>query len=83
MIICGVKRNDNLSVCLMVDTESSAVAVVVTELQSSSSVVDQTTRQFNFWTHQMHNFFVRKFLPAAQLLLAIRQRLQSETFAES
>lgn len=28
--------------------------------------LDEATRQFNFWTHQVHIFFVRKFFPASQ-----------------
>ena len=61
-------------------TESSSTGVITA---SSPSGVDEATRQFNFWTHQIHSFFVEKFLPAAQLLLAVRQRLQSEITAES
>nr|KAI8728850.1 radial spoke head 10-like protein B2-like; partial [Biomphalaria glabrata] len=31
-----------------------------------SEVLDEDTRQFNFWTHQLHIFFLRKFFPKAQ-----------------
>ena len=37
--------------------------------------LDEATRQFNFWTHQVHIFFVRKFFPAAQRHVLIRQRI--------
>lgn len=35
--------------------------------------LDEATRQFNFWTHQLHIFFVRKFFPAAHKLLFLKQ----------
>jgi len=35
--------------------------------------LDEATRQFNFWTHQIHIFFVRKFFPAAEKLSNLRQ----------
>jgi len=44
---------------------------------SSLLAVDEAERQFNLWTHRIHDFFVLKFLPSARLLLAIRQRLNS------
>lgn len=37
---------------------------------------DPETRRFNFWTHQIHIFFVRKFFPAAQRLLDVRQLVE-------
>lgn len=44
--------------------------------------LDEATRQFNFWTHQIHIFFVRKFLPAAENMIRLKQaverRLQQE-----
>ncbi|XP_060605210.1 radial spoke head 10 homolog B-like isoform X2 [Ruditapes philippinarum] len=44
--------------------------------------LDEATRQFNFWTHQIHIFFVRKFLPAAQNMVhlkqAVEKRMQQE-----
>jgi len=42
--------------------------------------LDESTRQFNFWTHQIHIFFVRKFLPAAENMIrlkhAVHRRMQ-------
>ena len=35
--------------------------------------LDDATRQFNFWTHQLHIFFVRKFFPIAHKYLFLRQ----------
>ncbi|XP_052274745.1 radial spoke head 10 homolog B-like isoform X2 [Dreissena polymorpha] len=44
--------------------------------------LDEATRQFNFWTHQIHIFFARKFLPAAEKMIrlkhAVQKRLQSQ-----
>ncbi len=37
--------------------------------------LDEATRQFNFWTHQVHIFFVRKFFPSAQHYALIQQCL--------
>lgn len=38
--------------------------------------LDEATRQFNFWTHQVHIFFVRKFFPAAEKFLQLRQLVE-------
>ena len=35
--------------------------------------IDVATKQFNFWTHQLHIFFARKFFPAAQHFLALKE----------
>ncbi|XP_052776085.1 radial spoke head 10 homolog B-like isoform X2 [Mya arenaria] len=49
--------------------------------------LDEETRQFNFWTHQIHIFFVRKFLPAAENMIrlknAVQKRLQVEEAEKS
>ena len=56
---------------VLCDVEMNSASVIT----GSSSRADEATRQFNFWTHQINSFFVWKFLPSAQLLVAIRQRL--------
>jgi len=38
--------------------------------------LDEATRQFNFWTHQIHIFFVRKFLPAAENMIRLKQAVE-------
>ena len=47
--------------------------------------LDEATRQFNFWTHQVHIFFVRKFFTAAQnhalVTARLHERLASEAMA--
>ena len=40
--------------------------------------LDEATRQYNFWTHQVHIFFVRKFFPAAQHFAVIKQILHEK-----
>ena len=43
------------------------------DFNEEASELDEATRQFNFWTHQLHIFFVRKFFPAAHKLLYLKQ----------
>ena len=45
--------------------------------------LDEATRQFNFWTHQIHIFFVKKFFPAAERLQMIKQRIASQKLEEA
>jgi hypothetical protein len=35
--------------------------------------LDEDTRRFNFWTHQIHIFFTRKFFNAADHLIALNK----------
>ncbi|KAL8580369.1 hypothetical protein ACOMHN_037468 [Nucella lapillus] len=39
--------------------------------------LDEETRHFNFWTHQVHIFFTRKFFTAAEHLIALKKLLES------
>lgn len=39
---------------------------------TSEITVPEETRQFNFWTHQIHIFFIKRFLPACHHLLKVR-----------
>ena len=45
--------------------------------------LDESTRQFNFWTHQIHIFFGRKFLPAAQNMIRLKQAVERRIIEES
>lgn len=45
--------------------------------------LDEATRQFNFWTHQVHIFFVRKFFPAAQNHQVVNMRLKERVMCEA
>lgn len=38
-------------------------------------LITEETRQFNFWTHQIHIFFIQKFLPACHHLLNVKGRV--------
>ncbi|CAH1773311.1 unnamed protein product, partial [Owenia fusiformis] len=40
--------------------------------------LDEQTRQFNFWTHQIHIFFVRKFFPAAEKLVILKDVVEKK-----
>ena len=44
--------------------------------------LDESTRQFNFWTHQIHIFFGRKFLPAAQNMIRLKQAVDKRMLEE-
>ena len=46
------------------------------DLEAEEEELDEATRQFNFWTHQVHIFFVRKFFPAAQRMLILMKLVQ-------
>lgn len=41
--------------------------------EPSSEDLDQATKKYNFWTHQIHIFFIQKFIGPAQKLLELRQ----------
>ena len=43
--------------------------------------MDEQTREFNFWTHQIHIFFLRKLFPAYEHMLEVesgKERLRME-----
>ena len=40
--------------------------------------LDEETRRFNFWTHQVHIFFTRKFFPAAEHLIGLNKFLEQK-----
>ncbi|KAK6188921.1 hypothetical protein SNE40_004999 [Patella caerulea] len=45
--------------------------------------LDEATRRFNFWTHQIHIFFVRKFLPAADRMATIKNAVDGKVLEEA
>ncbi|ESO92384.1 hypothetical protein LOTGIDRAFT_233146 [Lottia gigantea] len=45
--------------------------------------LDEATRRFNFWTHQIHIFFVRKFFPAAERMSVIRTAISCKMLEEA
>lgn len=45
--------------------------------------LDEATRQFNFWTHQIHIFFVRKFFPAAEKFTLLKQMAETRRINEA
>ncbi|KAH3850315.1 hypothetical protein DPMN_092724 [Dreissena polymorpha] len=47
-----------------------------TEGDEEEEELDEATRQFNFWTHQIHIFFARKFLPAAEKMIRLKHAVQ-------
>ena len=42
--------------------------------------LDENTRQFNFWTHQVHIFFVRKFFPAASRFAFLGEMVKQKSW---
>lgn len=44
-----------------------------TELEVESEELDQSTKRYNFWTHQIHIFFIEKFIRPVSNLLNLRQ----------
>ena len=44
--------------------------------------LDDATKQFNFWTHQVHIFFVRKFFPAAHRYMVLKGMIDKKTPAK-
>ena len=44
--------------------------------------LDEETRHFNFWTHQVHIFFTRKFFNAAEHLIAIKKMVEGRRLEE-
>ncbi|XP_041359048.1 radial spoke head 10 homolog B-like isoform X2 [Gigantopelta aegis] len=45
--------------------------------------LDEATRLFNFWTHQIHIFFVRKFFPAADRLATLIKLVTHKNMLQS
>lgn len=59
------------------DEEGVKGGVAIAEQdEEEEDELDEATRQFNFWTHQVHIFFVRKFFPAAEKFLQLRQLVE-------
>ncbi|CAL1526160.1 unnamed protein product [Lymnaea stagnalis] len=43
------------------------------EADGEAVMLDDNTKKFNFWTHQIHIFFLRKFFPSAERYLAAQR----------
>jgi hypothetical protein len=57
----------------------SAGVVDITEPEEEEEdQLDEATRQFNFWTHQIHIFFVKKFFPAAEKYTMLKQMAETK-----
>jgi len=63
------------------------IYMYLTDEDDLEEELDEATRQFNFWTHQIHIFFVRKFLPAAESMVklkhAVERRMASDVKQDS
>ncbi|GFN95167.1 radial spoke head 10-like protein b2 [Plakobranchus ocellatus] len=46
-------------------------------------LIDEATRKFNFWTHQIHIFFVRKFFPGAEKHIRTRKAAEARRVQEA
>jgi len=46
-------------------------------------LIDEATRKFNFWTHQIHIFFVRKFFPSAEKYVQMKKALEAKRVQEA
>ncbi|GFS01954.1 radial spoke head 10 homolog B-like [Elysia marginata] len=46
-------------------------------------LIDEATRKFNFWTHQIHIFFVRKFFPGAEKHIQTRKAAEARRLQEA
>lgn len=57
--------------------------MVDTDGEEEEEELDEATRQFNFWTHQIHIFFVRKFFPAAEKLSQLRNSVEKRRIDEA
>ena len=56
--------------------------LIFSDTEEDIEELDEATRQFNFWTHQIHIFFVRKFLPAAEHMIKLKQAVEKKLAAE-
>ncbi|KAK3787969.1 hypothetical protein RRG08_020922 [Elysia crispata] len=46
-------------------------------------LIDEATRKFNFWTHQIHIFFVCKFFPGAEKHIQTRKAAEARRLQEA
>ena len=46
------------------------------DIDEDVELIDEATRKFNFWTHQIHIFFVRKFFPMAEKYVERKKKLE-------
>ena len=52
----------------------SLLSLLVEEMEEE---VDEETRRFNFWTHQINIFLLRKLFPAHQHLMDVQAKKSS------
>ncbi|KAK7100769.1 radial spoke head 10 homolog B-like isoform X2 [Littorina saxatilis] len=55
---------------------------VRTELCDDEEELDEETRRFNFWTHQVHIFFTRKFFGPSEHLLKVKRLVENRRLEE-
>ncbi|KAK3611960.1 hypothetical protein CHS0354_011618 [Potamilus streckersoni] len=53
------------------------------EEEEPEEELDECNRQFNFWTHQIHIFFVRKFFPAAEKMNTLKHAVERRKLEEA
>ena len=68
---------------ISVDCPFTGGVAIAEQDDEEEEELDEATRQFNFWTHQVHIFFVRKFFPAAEKFLQLRQLVEQRNIAMS
>ena len=52
-------------------------------IEEDVELIDEATRKFNFWTHQIHIFFVRKFFPTAEKFVITKKALEAKRVASA
>lgn len=52
------------------------------QVDGEDEELDENTRRFNFWTHQVHIFFTRKFFDAAEHLISLKKILEGRRLEE-
>ncbi|OWF43641.1 radial spoke head 10 homolog B-like [Mizuhopecten yessoensis] len=65
------------------DGDYKHVGMADTDAEDDEEELDEATRQFNFWTHQIHIFFVRKFFPAAEKLSQLKTSVEKKRIDEA
>ncbi|CAG5118523.1 unnamed protein product, partial [Candidula unifasciata] len=50
---------------------------------SEQQLANEETRKFNFWTHQIHIFFVSKFFPHMEKYLELQKRIEDRKLEEA
>ncbi|XP_052066462.1 radial spoke head 10 homolog B-like [Mytilus californianus] len=61
----------------------TGIVDIIEPPEEEEDELDEATRQFNFWTHQIHIFFVRKFFPAAEKFNLLKQMSETRRINEA